>query len=47
MLRVADKLSKWASDVYAFAQEQSIIKGKQWNGFKLVEGRSNRKYTNE
>ncbi|GAA0109276.1 DUF2800 domain-containing protein [Clostridium tertium] len=47
VLKVADELSKWASDVYAFAQEQSIIKGKQWKGFKLVEGRSNRKYTNE
>lgn len=47
VLRVADELSKWASDVYAFAQEQAIVKGKQWNGFKLVEGRSNRKYTNE
>lgn len=47
VLRIADELSKWASDVYAFAQEQAIVKGKQWNGFKLVEGRSNRKYTNE
>lgn len=47
VLRVADELSKWASDVYAFAQEQAIVKGKQWSGFKLVEGRSNRKYTNE
>ena len=43
----ADELSKWADGVYAFAQDQAIIHGKQWNGFKVVEGRSNRKYTSE
>lgn len=43
----ADELSKWAAGVYAFAQDQAIIHGKQWNGFKVVEGRSNRKYTSD
>ena len=47
VLKVSDELAKWASDVYAFAQDQAIIHGKEWNGFKLVEGRSNRKYTSE
>lgn len=47
VLNVADELAKWATDVYAFAQEQAIIHGKEWTGFKLVEGRSNRKYTSE
>ncbi|MBB2481090.1 DUF2800 domain-containing protein [Bacillus sp. APMAM] len=47
VLKVSDELAKWSSDVYAFAQDQAIIHGKQWNGFKLVEGRSNRKYTSE
>ena len=47
VLKVSDELAKWASDVYAFAQEQAIVHGKEWNGFKLVEGRSNRKYTSE
>ena len=47
VLKVADDLSKWASDVYAFAQDQSIVHGKEWTGFKLVEGRSNRKYTSD
>lgn len=47
VLKVADDLSKWASDVYAFAQDQAIIHGKAWAGFKLVEGRSNRKYTSD
>ena len=47
VLLVADDLAKWAEDVYAFATDEAITHGKQWNGFKLVEGRSNRKYTDE
>ena len=47
ILTVADDLSKWASDIYSFAQDQAITHGKQWEGFKLVEGRSNRKYTSD
>lgn len=47
VLKVSDELAKWASDVYTFAQDQAIVHGKEWNGFKLVEGRSNRKYTSE
>ena len=47
VLKVSDELAKWSADVYAFAQDQAIVHGKEWNGFKLVEGRSNRKYTSE
>lgn len=47
VLKVSDELSKWATDVYAYAQEQAIVHGKEWSGFKLVEGRSNRKYSSE
>jgi Protein of unknown function (DUF2800). len=47
VLTLADELAKWASDIYAYAQDEAIIKGKAWSGFKLVEGRSNRKYTSE
>lgn len=47
VLRKSDELAKWASDVYAFAQDQAIIHGKTWPGFKLVEGRANRKYTSD
>jgi uncharacterized protein YdbL (DUF1318 family) len=31
----------------AYAANAAINHGKQWNGFKLVEGRSVRKYTDE
>jgi len=43
----ADELQKWAADVYAFAQDEAIAHGKVWPGFKLVEGRSSRKYTSD
>lgn len=47
VLKAADELSKWASDVYTYAQDQAIIHHKEWDGFKLVMGKSNRKYTSE
>ena len=41
-----DDLVTWAADIKDYALQQAIG-GKEWNGWKLVEGRSNRKYTNE
>ena len=46
VLRQADQLTAWAGDVKEYAQEEAE-KGKKWDGWKLVEGRSNRKYSNE
>jgi len=40
----ADELSKWAKDVQEYALEQAVS-GITYEGWKLVEGRSNRKYT--
>ena len=42
----ADDLVTWAADIMEYALQQAIS-GKKWNGWKLVEGRSNRRYTNE
>jgi hypothetical protein len=47
VLKVADELARWSADVYAYATNEAVTHGKQWKGFKLVEGRSNRKYTDE
>lgn len=47
VMEKADELSKWASDVMAYAQAEAIENGKHWNGFKLVEGRSVRKFSDE
>jgi hypothetical protein len=41
-----DALISWASDIKDYAL-QVALSGKQWNGWKLVEGRSNRRYTDE
>ena len=41
-----EELIAWASDIKDYAL-QAAISGKQWSGYKLVEGRSNRKYTDE
>lgn len=41
-----DGLISWASDIKDYAL-QAALGGKQWNGWKLVEGRSNRRYTDE
>lgn len=46
VLSKADALASWASDVRDHALQQALS-GKQWPGFKLVEGRSNRRYVSE
>lgn len=46
ILEKADSLQKWVTDVQEFALKEAL-RGKKWQGWKIVEGRSNRKYTNE
>ncbi len=46
ILTKVDNLVAWAGDIKEYALQQAIS-GKKWTGWKLVEGRSNRKYTNE
>ena len=47
LLEKAQLLSQWASDLWAYATEAAINEGKEWKGYKLVEGRTNRKYVDE
>src|SRR6056297_3085091 len=47
IIGLANELSKWASDVYTYATALAINEGRQWDGFKLVQGRTRRKYTDE
>lgn len=46
MLGKVDELASWAEEVKAYALDEAL-KGKKWNGYKVVEGRSIRKYSNE
>jgi len=46
VLEKVDELVAWASDVKDHAL-QAALGGKEWPGFKLVEGRSIRRYTDE
>lgn len=42
-----DDLTKWANEIIAYAQDAAVNHGKEWPGYKLVESRTNRKYTDE
>lgn len=44
ILKLLPDLTKWANDITAYATDMAVNHGKQWAGFKVVEGRSVRKY---
>ena len=46
LLGKMDMLIDWAEDIKTYALDQAV-QGKKWRGYKIVEGRSNRKYTDE
>lgn len=41
------ELIKWANAILAYATDAAVNHGKAWTGFKIVEGRSVRRYKNE
>ena len=47
VLSRVDALVKWAEAVKDYAFDQALNHGVHFDGWKLVEGRSNRKYTDE
>lgn len=40
-------LTKWANEIISYATDAAVNHGKEWHGFKIVEGRSIRKYKDE
>ncbi|WP_338631706.1 DUF2800 domain-containing protein [Clostridium baratii] len=46
ILSKVDELVNWASDIKEYALNEAL-KGEEFDGFKVVEGRSNRKWTDE
>ncbi|MCI9354758.1 MAG: DUF2800 domain-containing protein [Firmicutes bacterium] len=47
LLPILPDITKWAEDISAYALEAAVNHDKEWNGFKVVEGRSNRKFADE
>lgn len=47
ILKVIPDLTKWATDIQNYALDMVLNHGKEWSGFKVVEGRSVRKYKDE
>lgn len=47
ILSIAPDLVKWANEISDYALCEAINHGKHWKGFKVVEGRSVRKYKDE
>ena len=47
LLKSVEEIKRWATAVADYAQDQAINNGVAWPGFKLVEGQSRRKITDE
>ena len=47
VLTILPDLAKWANEITAYATDAAVNHGKEWHGFKVVEGRSVRKYKDE
>ena len=47
VMTILPDLTKWADGILAYATDAAVNHGKEWNGFKVVEGRSVRKYKDE
>ena len=47
ILPMLPDITKWANDINAYALDMAISRGKEWTGYKVVEGRSVRKYADE
>ena len=47
ILTILPDLTRWANEITAYATDAAVNHGKEWEGFKVVEGRSVRKYRDE
>lgn len=47
IIKILPDMTKWANDIMAYATDAAVNHGKAWKGFKVVAGRSVRKYADE
>lgn len=47
ILEILPDLTKWANEISDYALDAAVNHGRQWKGFKVVEGRSVRRYRDE
>lgn len=47
LLPMLSRISKWIDEVFAYVSEEAIQHGVIWKGYKVVEGRSVRRFTDE
>jgi len=47
ILEKAPDFKTWLTNIQQYALQEAVLNNKQWPGFKLVAGRSNRQYANE
>lgn len=47
ILERSSNFTSWLKSVSEYALSEAVLNGKKWPGFKLVEGRSNRTYSDE
>ena len=47
ILEILPDLTKWAADISDYALDAAVNHGRKWKGFKVIEGRSVRKYRDE
>ena len=47
VLRASSDLVSWTNSVKAYAENLAVESGKNWNGFKLVQSKTNRKFEDE
>lgn len=47
VLPMLNRIQDWITSVYSYITDEAINHGRQWSGYKVVEGRANRKYLSE
>lgn len=47
VLPILNRIQDWISSVFTYVADEAISHGRKWRGYKVVEGRANRKYVSE